>query len=368
MIIYPFKAVLPTHEFASNPNRLAKKAKYYFPEYFQKGDFKQVKKAGIYVYEITTPFGTHLGFVAQTDLQEFINKNIKPHEKTLKPKEKVSKDLLLNRGAMVKPVLICHLPNKDLSALLKHHRDHHSPALTVKLSENDTVHRVWPIHDKSTIKQLQHLAGFVDHAYIADGHHRSKVLQQLNKSSKRHKLYLGRVCSAYFDFDDVQILDYNRMVEIKRNISLSEFMQELEKKFIVKREKQAFKAKGKHDLSMLLSDQWYQLSWKPEILKKYQKHGVILDHQVFDHEVLNKILHIKNVKTDKSITYFSGEESLQEIEKKLSGKPRTAAFFIHPVEIEQMVQLTEEGKTLPPKSTYFVPRLCNGIVCDDLRM
>ena len=80
MIIYPFKAVLPTHEFASNPNRLAKKAKYYFPEYFQKGDFKQVKKAGIYVYEITTPFGTHLGFVAQTDLQEFINKNIKPHE------------------------------------------------------------------------------------------------------------------------------------------------------------------------------------------------------------------------------------------------------------------------------------------------
>ncbi|MEJ2123058.1 MAG: hypothetical protein P8Z76_20670, partial [Alphaproteobacteria bacterium] len=130
----------------------------------------------------------------------------------------------------------------------------------------------------------------------------------------------------------------------------------------------AFKAKGKHDLSMLLSDQWYQLSWKPEILKKYQKYGVILDHQVFDHEVSNNILHIKNVKKDKSITYFSGEESLQEIEKKLSGKSRTAAFFIHPVEIEQMVQLTEKGKTLPPKSTYFVPRLCNGIVCDDLRM
>ena len=366
MIIYPFRAVLPTRKFSLKSNRLAEKAKYHFPEYFKKKSFKRDANAAVYVYEITTSFGVHLGFIAQTDLQEFINKNIKPHEKTLKPKEKVAKELLLNRAAMVKPVLICHLPNNDLTRLLKDHRDNHAALLTVRLSKNNELHRIWPIHGLSKIKQIQHLAGCVDHAYIADGHHRSKVLQRLGKKPKKHTLNVERVCSAYFDFNAVKILDYNRMVEIDSSISLTDFMKELDRKFTVKKSKRALKSNRKHHLSMLLDGQWYSLSWKPKILKKYHKQDVILDHHVFDSEVLNKILHIKNVKTDKSITYFSGEKSLQEIENKLDNCSRTAAFFINPVEIEQMVQLTEKDKTLPPKSTYFVPRLHNGIICDVL--
>jgi uncharacterized protein (DUF1015 family) len=328
-------------------------------------DFKRISKAAVFVYEITSSFGVHLGFIAQTDLQEFISKNIKPHEKTLKLKEKISKDLLLNRAAMVKPVLVCHLPNNELTELLKSHRDHHPAKLTVQLSKCNDVHRIWPIYDLSTVKQIQHLAGSVDHAYIADGHHRSKVLQKLDKTSKSHHLNVERVCSAYFDFNAVQILDYNRMVEIGSRISLCDFILQLEKIFTVKKSGQALKAGKKHHLSMLLDGQWYSLSWKPGILKKYRKQEVILDHQVFDKEVLNKILRIKNVQNDKSITYFSGEKSLHKIESKLAGCPRTAAFFICPVEIGEMVQLTENDKTLPPKSTYFVPRLNNGIICDE---
>ena len=366
MIIYPFRAVLPSRKIALNSNRLAENSKYHFPENFKKKNFKKVAKAAVYVYEITTSFGIHLGFIAQTDLQEFINKNIKPHEKTLKPKEKISKEFLLNRAAMVKPVLICHLPNKDLSKLLKNYRDNNTASLTVKIEKNNDLHRIWPIHDESTIKQIQHLAGSVDHAYIADGHHRSKVLQQLSKKPKNHKLNVERVCSAYFDFNAVKILDYNRMVEIDNSISLSYFIKKLDKKFSLKKSKHALKSKGKHHLSMLLGRQWYELNWKPRILKKYHKQAVILDHHVFDNEVLNKILQIKDVKTDKSITYFSGEKSLQEIENKLNNCSRTVAFFINPVEIKQMVQLTEKDKTLPPKSTYFVPRLHNGIICDEL--
>ena len=366
MIIYPFSAVLPTRKFALNSDRLAENAKYHFRENLKKKKLKRGARPAFYVYEITTSFGVHLGFIAHTDLQEFINRNIKPHEKTLRAKEKVSKDLLLNRAAMVKPVLICHLPNNELTRLLKNHRENHTASLTVKLLKNNDIHRIWPIHDSSTIKQLQHLAGGVDHAYIADGHHRSKVLQRLNKKSKKHKLDVERVCSAYFDFNSVKILDYNRMVEIDSSISLSDFMKQLNKKFIVKKRKRASKANKRHHLTLLLDRQWYSLKWKPKVLKKYHKQDVILDHQVFDNEVLNKILHIKNVTTDKSITYFSGEKSFQEIENKLDNCSRTAAFFINPVEIEQMVQLTEKDKTLPPKSTYFVPRLHNGIVCDEL--
>ncbi len=367
MIVYPFRAVLPKRKFASETDQLAEKAKYQFAECLDNGELKQAVKAGIYVYEIITAFGTHLGFVAQTDLQEFVSKNIKPHEKTLKPKEVDAKTLLLDRGSLVKPVLVCHLPNEDLTALLENHRDNYQPALTIRLPENSDLHRVWPIRDKSTIKQLQHLAGFVDHAYIADGHHRSKVLQQLSKKSKKHDLNVERVCSAYFDFNSVQILDYNRMVEIDSSLKLSKFLKKLEKKFTITTQTHARKPNQKHQLSMFLDGQWYELCWKPEILAKYQKLYVILDHQVFDKEVLNKILKIKNVTKDKSITYFSGENSTEEIEQKLVEQPRTAAFFIYPVEIEQMVQLTEKDKTLPPKSTYFVPRLYNGIICDDLR-
>ena len=367
MIVYPFKAVLPKRKFAAKADQLAGKAKYHFSECLHSGDLKQAAKASIYVYEITTTFGTHLGFVAQTDLQEFVSKNIKPHEKTLKPKEMDAKELLLDRGSIVKPVLVCHLPNESLTALLENHRDNREPALTIQLPDNNGLHRIWPIRDKSTIKQLQHLAGFVDHAYISDGHHRSKVLQQLSKKSKKHDLDVERVCSAYFDFNSVQILDYNRMVEIDSSLKLSKFMKRLEKKFTITPQHSALKTNKKHYLSMFLNGQWYELCWKPEILSKYQNLDVILDHHVFDKEVLNKILHIKNVTKDKSITYFSGEKSPLEIEQKLTTKPRTAAFFIYPVEIGQMVQLTEKGKTLPPKSTYFVPRLYNGIICDDLR-
>ena len=367
MIVYPFRAVLPKRRFAGETDQLAEKAKYHFSECLHNGDLKQAAGAGIYVYEIASAFGTHLGFVAQTDLQEFISKNIKPHEKTLKPKELDAKTLLLDRGSLVKPVLVCHLPNKELTALLENHRDSHEPALTLQLPGSNDLHRVWPIRDKATIKQLQHLAGFVDHAYIADGHHRSKVLQQLSKKSKKHDLDVERVCSAYFDFNSVQILDYNRMVEIDSSLKLSKFLKKLGKKFTVTLQSHAEKPNQKHHLSMLLNGQWYGLSWKPEILAKYEKLDVILDHQVFDKEVLNKILRIKNVTKDKSITYFSGEESPVEIEQKLTLEPRKAAFFICPVEIVQMVKLTEKDKTLPPKSTYFVPRLYNGIICDDLR-
>ena len=346
---------------------LLKKRNIIFAECLRQGELKQVAKTGVYIYEITTLFGSHLGFIAQTDLQEFISKNIKPHEKTLKPKENYAKELLQQRGSLIKPVLVCHLPNKELTAFLNDYKDKHQPSLTVELPENKGLHRIWTISAKATIKQLQHLAGFVDHAYIADGHHRSKVLQKLYRKSKKHNLDVERVCSAYFDFNSVQILDYNRMVEINCDFRLPDFVKKLEKVFTVKIIKQASKANQKHQLSMLLDGLWYELIWKPLVLEKYQHHEVILDHHVFDKEVLNKILNIKDVKTDSSITYFSGEKSEQEIEQKLVESPRTAAFFLHPVEIEQMVQLTEKDKTLPPKSTYFVPRLHNGIICDDLR-
>ena len=367
MIVYPFRATLPKPKFASKPEQIAVSAKYHFAECYRNGDFKKVKQAGLFVYEIVSPFGKYAGVVAQTDLQEFINKNIKPHEKTLKAKEKISTDLLLNRGAMVKPVLVCYPPNKDLSKLLADHRDNHVPYLTIQLPGSKDIHRIWPIFDTPTIKQFQHLFGFIDHAYIADGHHKSKVLQQLNKTSKKHKLDVERVLTAYFDFNAVKILDYNRMIEINKKISLANFHKQLETIFVVKQKNKPLKPTKKHCLSMYLNGQWFELKWKAKTLKKYQKLDVILDHHVFDHEVLNKILNIKNIKTNKTVSYFSGEKSPTQIEKKLTKQPRTAAFFINPVNIEQMVQLTEKDTTLPPKSTYFVPRLCNGIFCDDLR-
>ena len=187
---------------------------------------------------------------------------------------------------MVKPVLICHLPNEEITRLLEEHRNNHEPVLTVELSKNNDMHRIWPVHDAATIKQLQHLAGGLDHAYIADGHHRSTVLQQLNNKKKKHKLNVERVCSAYFDFNAVKILDYNRMVDIDSSISLTDFIKQLEKKFIVKKSRRRLKSKSKHHLSMLLDRQWYSLQWKPKVLKKYKKLDVILDHQVFDKEVL----------------------------------------------------------------------------------
>ena len=358
---------MPKRKCVNRPERIAENAKYHFSEFYQKGDFKKVKQAGIFVYEITSPFGKHTGIVAHTDLQEFISKNIKPHEKTLKDKEKFSKNLLVERGAVVKPVLVSHPPSGDLSKLIYEHQDNHAPLLTIRLSENEDVHRIWPIFDASTIKQFQHFFGLVDHAYIADGHHKSKVLQQLNKNSKNHSLDVKRVLTAYFDFDAVKILDYNRMIEINEKLSLSDFHKQLAKKFNVKQKKKAFKPTNSHCLSMCLDGKWYELKWKPEILKKYQQHDVILDHHVFDHEVLNKILKIKNIKKNKTVGYFSGEKSPAEIGGRLANQPRMAAFFIYPVEIEQMVKLTEKDTTLPPKSTYFVPRLYNGIFCDDLR-
>jgi len=367
MIVYPFRAILPKRKFACESNQFAQKAKYQFSECLHNGNLQQASKPGIYIYEIETVFGYHLGFVAHTDLQEFISKNIKPHEKTLKPKEKDAKELMLNRGSLVKPVLVCHLPNQDLTDLLKQHRDNNKPALTVKLSNSNVTHRIWPINDNATIKQLQHLAGAVDHAYIADGHHRSQVLQQLEENSKEHILDVGKVCSAYFDFDSVRILDYNRMVELDTNLKVSKFIRQLEKKFTLKSRSQAIRTDRKHQLSMLLNNQWYELEWKSGVLEKYKNLDVILDHRVFDKEVLNKILNIKNVTNDKNITYFSGESSPLEIEQKLIHKPRVAAFFLHPVDIKEMVQLTEKDTTLPPKSTYFVPRLHNGIICDNLK-
>ncbi|MBP6184814.1 MAG: DUF1015 domain-containing protein [Saprospiraceae bacterium] len=365
MKINTFKAVYPNPDYITSSDSFFKGMKEDFPEFRRSGLFSKCEEEALYIYRIRYADHAFVGLVALADIDDYLSGRIKRHEHTLADKEQIHLNLLLRNRAIVKPVLLTHTPVPSLTARLRDYISTREADLTIHFEADNIDHSWWAVADPSFIADMQRtFAEEIGESYIADGHHRSSAMALLHgrlaeRSSER--TYKGLLAS-FFAADQVEILDFNRIVDVFADLSPTVFMAKLSRIMDITISLEPVKPQQKHQLTMYLHREWYILSWKQEVLEKYNHQTVLLDVQLFNDEILTNLLDVHDIRTDSRIEYFPGVYGMDAFKQAVHQKEVRVGFSLFPVSLEEMMVLSDEEGVLPPKSTWFEPRMKNGIL------
>ena len=339
----------------------------------QKGWLVQDEKEKYYVYAQTMDGRTQYGIVLCAHTDDYAEGKIKKHELTRKDKEDDRMIHVRIQNANIEPVFFAFKDNAELNAIV---------AAKVKeapeykfTDENNFGHAFWVIDDDSVIKRITEIfTNDIDAFYVADGHHRTaaaarvgaeKRAQNPNHTGKEEYNYFMTVC---FPQSQLKIIDYNRVVKDLNGLSEEEFLKALEKDFEVTlatkprcgRPAKPYSPTGLHNFSMYLGKNWYSLTAKPGTYNDSDPIGV-LDVTVLSNLVLDKILGIKDLRTDKRIDFVGGIRGLGELSRRVDSGEMKVAFALYPVSMEQLMNIADSGNIMPPKTTWFEPKLRSGL-------
>ena len=368
MNIKSFKPVYPKVDLITSPKSFFASIKYQYLEYRNSGVYNIGQEEGLFIYKIIAGEFSHLGILTMTEVSDLAKGKILKHEGTLAAKEQQMMHLIMQRKALVKPVLLAYKKNKEIAAILESISQKDKPIVDVKFESGDERHLIWPIYDQQTISRIKTLFSKIKCSYIGDGHHRTTTVALLSASKdlgpdaeKYNDLF-----TAYFQVDQLKISDFNRVVDISEIMSASRFMAKLSKYFKIKEIKPEAKPKNKHEISLLLDRQWYQLKWRKKYIEPKVHNGPVLDADLINEHIFKEILNIADVRTDTRIKYYSGTDPMYKLIRQTLKVKTGVGLCIYPVRIEELTALADQGETLPPKSTFFLPRLRSGILAKDL--
>ena len=339
----------------------------------QKGWLVQDEKEKYYVYAQTMDGRTQYGIVLCAHTDDYAEGKIKKHELTRKDKEDDRMIHVRIQNANIEPVFFAFKDNAELNAIV---------AAKVKeapeykfTDENNFGHAFWVIDDDAVINRITEIfTNDIDAFYVADGHHRTaaaarvgaeKRAQNPNHTGKEEYNYFMTVC---FPQSQLKIIDYNRVVKDLNGLSEEEFLKALEKDFEVTlatkprcgRPAKPYSPTGLHNFSMYLGKNWYSLTAKPGTYNDSDPIGV-LDVTVLSNLVLDKILGIKDLRTDKRIDFVGGIRGLGELSRRVDSGEMKVAFALYPVSMEQLMNIADSGNIMPPKTTWFEPKLRSGL-------
>lgn len=365
MNISPFNAQFPRTELITSPDLYTESVKNEYKNYNKAGYYDKFETASLYICKIKSSVGEHIGLVASNNIEDLENGKILKHEHTLNQKEQTMISFLLQTRAMVKPVLLAHPPIDYLERMLEEHIKTNQPFLEFSFANGLETHSFWAISDQKQIDEIVTIfKNEVNKCYIADGHHRCSVtirLQQSNFVQQANADLTGLLC-IYFPFDQLNILDYNRSIDILHEIPPAVVMAKLSEHFKIKVIKSLRVPTKKHEIILSMEGVTYCLEWKGKVLNAHVHEKVVLDADLLNDYVFTKIMGVKDVRTDKRLSYFEGEKKLDFVSTYLKNNPTQICFFLYPVQIEELVTVANEGETLPPKSTWFVPRIKSGLI------
>jgi uncharacterized protein (DUF1015 family) len=364
--IKPFQAVYPNFDLIASADSFFGTVKYQYRDYEKDGFFKQTSGNSLYVYAIKSPTIQRLGLLASVDINDYIEGKILKHETTLSTKEQSMINLLLHRRAMIKPILLTYPKSKKIDAFLdKIIKRESLYSIHFDLANED--HIIWSINDPKEIELAKSLFANIDKVYIADGHHRCSTSAILNdrKDAKKLNLDFSQMLCAFMSFDQVAIYDYNRVVQILNEISPTELIARIAKYCKIKKKNGSFRPQRKHDMSFLINKEWYQLTWRKKVLDQYKNEPVILDATILTDMIFHKILNITSVREDKRIKYIEGTLGEKGIYEACLKREHCVGFGLYPVLMEEFKKLSDLGEVLPPKSTWFEPRMKNGFISQE---
>lgn len=340
------------------------KAKELLEQFLSEGIFVMEETPCYYIYELTMNGRAQTGIVACSDIDDYQNGIIKKHENTREDKEIDRICHVDTTNAQTGPIFLVYrsVPAiRELTEAIKQQEP-----LYAFTSDDQITHRVWCICEKATIQKIESCFAQIPSTYIADGHHRCasavKVGLKRRQANPNHTgaEEYNRFLSVLFPEDELAILPYNRVVKDLNGYSADAFIEAISKAgFCVEKIGQApFTPKQKATFGMYLDDNWYQLKASPSLLSNDPVAG--LDVSILQDYLLAPILGIGDPRTDKRIDFVGGIRGLGELEKRVH-EDMTIAFSMYPTSIHELLQVADAGLLMPPKSTWFEPKLRSGL-------
>lgn len=346
------------------------KAAENFKKFQEKGWLVQDKKEQYYVYAQTMNGRTQYGLCVCAYVDDYMTGKIKKHELTRRDKEEDRMKHVRVNNANIEPVFFAYKHNDELDAIVA--------KVCAGKPEYDFVapdgfgHHFWVIDDDATIKRITEIFAEIPSMYIADGHHRSaaaalvgneKRLQNPNHKGDEEYNYFLAVC---FPDNQLNIIDYNRVVKDLNGLTDEEFLAKLSENFTVQEKgAEIYKPCKLHNFSLYLGGKWYSLTAKPGTYNDADPIGV-LDVTVSSNLILDKILGIKDLRSDKRIDFVGGIRGLGELKKRVDSGEMKVALALYPVTMQQIIDIADSGNIMPPKTTWFEPKLRSGLVIHKL--
>jgi uncharacterized protein (DUF1015 family) len=366
MNLKPFCARYPDFGRVASPEAFCDDAKNDFPDFLAAGIFQQQPRAAFYIHQIEAKDRTHTGLVGLNAVRDFFEGKIKKHEKTLRERERQQAELMLRWKAVLKPVLLSYPPVAAIQHWLENFARAHTPLFEVWFERESQRHRVWAVANEPDTRHLQSLfAQHVHNTYIADGHHRTTTLAYLHAEHRAQypAFDFDHLFCAYFATDQLDILDYNRVVDLPEGLENEVFTKKIGYVAELRPLAQPRRPQAKHEIVLFAHGQWHTLRWKPELLARHAPYLPTLDAALLNEWVLRDLLGIADARTDTRITYVDGSKGLEGLQKAVLAKntPR-AGFALYPVAFGDLARMADAGEVLPPKSTYFEPRLRSGML------
>ena len=342
-----------------------------FQLFQDKGWLVQDDKEHYYIYAQTMNGKTQYGLVVGAYVDDYLKGNIKKHELTRRDKEEDRMKHVRICNANVEPVFFAYPDNKVLDTLLARYAAT-KPEYDFVAPDDGFRHQFWVITDEADIKTVTEEFKKMPSLYIADGHHRSAAAALVGaekaKNNPNHKgdeeyNYFMAVC---FQASQLTILDYNRVVKDLNGMEVAEFLKALEKNFTVELKGQnEYRPTKLHEFSMYLDGNWYSLVAKPGTYDDNDPIGV-LDVDISSRLILDELMGIKDLRSDKRIDFVGGLRGLGELKRRVDSGEMRWALALYPVSMQQIMDIADSGKIMPPKATWFEPKLRSGLVIHKL--
>lgn len=351
--------------------KVYEKAAENFKTFQDKRWLVQDDKEQYYIYAQTMDGKTQYGLVVCAYVEDYMTGKIKKHELTRRDKEEDRMKHVRVNNANIEPVFFAYPENGEIDALVAKYTAG-QPEYDFTAALDGFRHTFWVINDEADIRRITELFAAMPAMYIADGHHRSaaaalvgaeKAQQNPNHRGDEEYNYFMAVC---FPANQLTIIDYNRVVKDLNGLSDEAFLDRLSKHFTVeKKGPEIFKPTRLHEFSLYLSENWYSLTAKPGTYDDNDPIGV-LDVTISSNLILDEILGIKDLRSDKRIDFVGGIRGLGELKKRVDSGEMKVALALYPVSMKQLIDIADTGNIMPPKTTWFEPKLRSGLVIHKL--
>jgi len=347
------------------------KARENLLRFIEEGTLIREPKKAFYIYTLVMDGHPQTGLVSLASVDDYLNNVVKKHEFTRADKEADRIRHVEVTNFHTGPIFLTYVPKDSITKLLEEYQESHAPLYDF-IAEDGVGHKAWSILEEDVIQRLEEEFSQVESLYIADGHHRAASAVRVGeKKRKENPGYTGdeefnHFLAVIFPSNELRIMDYNRVVKDLNGKSENEFIQAVEENFTVTPASQPgpYKPQKKHEFGMYLEDRWYVLEAKPHIVFDEDPLKRI-DCKILQDNLLHPILGIEDPRTDKRIDFIGGIRGLKELETRVK-KDMKVAFSLYPTLIEDLIAISDAGMVMPPKSTWFEPKLRSGLFLHDL--
>lgn len=347
------------------------KAAENFRMFQDKGWLMQDSKESYYIYAQTMNGKTQYGLVVGAYVPDYMNGIIKKHELTRRDKEEDRMKHVRVNNANIEPVFFAYPDNATLDVIIKKYTAQ-KPVYDFIAPGDGFGHTFWIIDNDKDIAVITEQFSVMPALYIADGHHRSaaaalvgaeKAKQNPNHDGTEEYNYFMAVC---FPANQLTIIDYNRVVKDLSGLTPAQFLAALEKNFVVEEKGQGiYKPTALHNFALYLDGKWYSLTAKSDTYDDHDPIGV-LDVTISSNLILDEVLGIKDLRSDKRIDFVGGIRGLGELSKRVDSGEMKVALALYPVSMKQLMDIADTGNIMPPKTTWFEPKLRSGLVIHEL--